>query len=316
MPCPYENCSCYPPCYLRLLRNDLDGIIISHMHPEEITLKWLGSGGFEFRFQNRLMLIDPFFSRPYDAIPRLPISRQDYKKYDLLLSTHAGFNQFADVPYLAATVDAPVYVPECGRKDLKKVWKNLHHSARTGNPDNWRSIENTGKIKLGELSMTPLTTSSAGFDFANAWELAKRLLGYSPPDEAVKRGLAFSTTHPLGPSFAMYMDWKERGSRMLFFGSLSKHVFNVTPDAGRVDVLAIPYFPNNRQNNRDTARLVERFQPEAIIVHQFDQWLPPITTPRNTNEFKSKLRARFPGLPVYVPEPLKSFTLEDVLGAK
>ena len=286
------------------------------MHPEEITLKWLGVAGFELRFGKRQALVDPFLSRPYDAKPRLPITRQDYKDFDLLIATHTHFDHFADVPYLAATVDAPVYLPRCGRKDIKKEWRSLHRSARTGNPDKWHSLEDTGRIRLDELTVTPLKTFHEVFDAPMVLGAVKRIFNYSPRSEAVKRGLNLAGTHPYGPNYAMHFDWRSRGSRMLFFGSLSRHVYRVSAELGQSDVLAIPYCPANRQWMKESARLVQRFQPKAIMVHHFDLWLPPITNDLDLKKWRDKMQARFPGLPIYFPKPLKEFTLEDVLAGK
>ena len=286
------------------------------MHPEEITIKWLGASGFELRYGKRLVLVDPFLSRPYDATPRLPITRQDYRKFDMLLATHAHFDHFADVPYLAATVDAHIFMPRCGKKDVKKAWRTLHQSARTGNPDKWHAYEETGRIRLDELRVTPLPGFHEVFDVPTVWEAIKRIFGHTPRNEAIRRGLDLVRMHPYGPTYAMHFDWQDRGSRMLFFGSLSRHVYNVTPDTGRTDVLAIPYCPANRQWMKETARLVQRFQPKALLVHHFDLWLPPITLNLDLKTWRDRMEAQFPDVPIYFPKPLKEFTLEDVLAGK
>jgi len=286
------------------------------MHPEEITLKWLGTAGFEIRFGKRFVLIDPFLSRPYDAVPRLPVTRQDYKDFDLLLATHAHFDHFADVPYLAATVDAPVHMPKCGRKEVKKAWRSLHRSARTGNPDKWRSLEETSRIRMDELTITPLRTKHEIFDVPTIWDGIKRIFSHSPRNEAIKRGLELASTHPYGPTFAMHFDWNSRGSRMLFFGSLSRHVYGVTPDSGRTDVIAVPYCPANRQWMKETTRLVKRFQPRALLLHHFDLWMPPITNDLDLKSWRNKMKSQFPNMPIYFPKPLKNFTMEDILAGK
>jgi len=298
------------------LSKGLGKVIIFTMHPEEITLKWLGAGGFEIALGDKVVLVDPFLSRPFDAQPTFSITRQQFKNFNLLVCTHARFEHFADAPYLAATVDAPVYMPRCGRKDIKRAWRSLHRSARNGNPDKWFPLEETGRIRIGELTATPLKTVREGFDASGAWNMLRRTAGYSPRSEGLKRSLAYAAAHPYGPSYAMHMDFNHRGSRMLFFGSLPKHVFRVTPVTGRVDVLAVPFVSDDRRQMKEIARLVERFQPRAILAHHFDLWLPPVSGKPDVNQWRARFEARFPHTPVYFPDPLKNFTLEDVLGDK
>jgi len=286
------------------------------MHPEEITLKWLGVSGFEIRFGKKLALVDPFLSRPYDAKPRLPITRHDYKNLDLLIATHAHLDHFADVPYLAATVDTPVFFPRCGKKDIKKAWRSLHRSARTGNPDKWHTLEATSRIRMDEVTVTPLRAFHEVLDAGTVWDATKRIFGHSERNEAVRRGLKLATTHTYGPNYALHFDWRSRGSRMLFFGSLSRHVYRVGADLGAMDVLAVPYCPANRQWMKETARLVHRFQPRALLVHHFDLFMPPVTFDLDLKTWRSKMEAQFPKMPIYFPKPLKEFTLEDVLAGK
>ena len=284
------------------------------MHPEEISLKWLGAAGFEVRFRNRLVLVDPFLSRPADSIPRIAVTPQDYRKFDLLVASHGHFDHFMDVPYLAVTVDAPVYVPQAAKKDIRDEWRRQHPSARAGNPDQWRALEDTDHIKLDDLTVTPIRSFHEVFDVPTVAEAAGRIFSKRPLWDSIKRGLKAVSTHPYGNTHLLHFDWGSRGTRMMFVGSLARHVYGLTAENGRVDVLALPYCPANRQWMKETERLIRRFQPRAILVHHFDKFYPPIIGDMNMVTWKREIQSMFPGIPIKVPQLLKPFTLEDVQG--
>lgn len=285
------------------------------MHPEEISLKWLGASGFEIRFKDRLILVDPLLSRPYDSTPSVSLTPYDYKKFDILIATHGHFDHFQDVPYLAVTVDAPVYIPRAGKKDIREQWRKVHYSARLGNPDKWYALEDTHRIQLDELTITPIRTEAESFDPSTVVDAVGRIFGRKPLWDSIKRGLKAMTSYPFGNSHMLHLDWKEKGARIMFAGGLTKHAYGLTADNSATDILALPVAPINKDWMKETERLIRRLQPSVVIAHHFDNFYPPITADVNIHKWKNEVQAMFPKLRIYIPKINERFTLEDVQGA-
>ena len=55
---------------------------------KDLQMKWLGAAGWLLRWGDQNLLIDPFFHRPPNAKPTLPIGLSDLPPIDLLLLTH------------------------------------------------------------------------------------------------------------------------------------------------------------------------------------------------------------------------------------
>jgi len=82
----------------------------------QFKYRWLGNAGFEFRFGNTILLVDPFLTRPRQnqlffgrvAVDRHTIKEQ-VRKCDYILVSHTHFDHFMDVPEIAMHTNADVH---------------------------------------------------------------------------------------------------------------------------------------------------------------------------------------------------------------
>ena len=78
-----------------------------------MILRWLGVAGIELRSENRVLLVDPFFTRPPwwrmlggRVEPNRALSAQHAPDCDLCLITHAHFDHLMDAPEIARRTGA------------------------------------------------------------------------------------------------------------------------------------------------------------------------------------------------------------------
>ena len=102
---------------------------------EGVGLRWLGVSSFEISHAGRVLLLDPFVSRPPDARPAMPGGRWSPEHADAILVTHGHHDHFGDVPDLARRLGATVYLPAdlhmqqsillrvTGRNDEEASWR-------------------------------------------------------------------------------------------------------------------------------------------------------------------------------------------------
>jgi L-ascorbate metabolism protein UlaG (beta-lactamase superfamily) len=86
-----------------------------------VQLRWLGNNGWEIRFADVVVLIDPWLTRfktgtylPGGADPKTPLVSQPERidphvtKADLILLTHGHYDHITDIPYIARRTGATV----------------------------------------------------------------------------------------------------------------------------------------------------------------------------------------------------------------
>lgn len=81
-----------------------------------VFVRWLGVAGLEFTFGDHTLLIDPFLSRPPlrnvfigRVYPDIQLIKENIKKADHILITHAHYDHLLDVPAIATQTGALVY---------------------------------------------------------------------------------------------------------------------------------------------------------------------------------------------------------------
>jgi len=74
-----------------------------------MKLRWLLTAGFEIITDNYKILIDPYISRPPNAIPQLNIKLDDIRDADAIFLSHGHFDHSFDIPELVKHSETKVY---------------------------------------------------------------------------------------------------------------------------------------------------------------------------------------------------------------
>lgn len=83
--------------------------------PDQLQLTWLGTAGFSLEYRGRVLLIDPFVSRPRmrhtlwrPLRPNLDAIRRHVPRADFIVCTHSHHDHILDVPEIARLTGAQV----------------------------------------------------------------------------------------------------------------------------------------------------------------------------------------------------------------
>jgi L-ascorbate metabolism protein UlaG (beta-lactamase superfamily) len=82
----------------------------------QISYRWLGNAGFEFKFRKTILLVDPFLTRPKQSQvlfgrvdPDSQAIKTQIKDCNHILVSHTHFDHFMDVPEIALKTGALVH---------------------------------------------------------------------------------------------------------------------------------------------------------------------------------------------------------------
>jgi L-ascorbate metabolism protein UlaG (beta-lactamase superfamily) len=81
-----------------------------------LVFRWLGVGGLEFSMQGRILLVDPFLSRPsfwqilFSPLqPNTSLIRTNLPRADVILITHSHYDHLMDVPEIMRYTHSEAY---------------------------------------------------------------------------------------------------------------------------------------------------------------------------------------------------------------
>jgi len=88
----------------------------AHYPESSFTFRWLGTGGIEFRYQETIVLVDPFLTRPtlFNLIwrplhPNSELIKRHLPRADQILITHSHYDHIMDVPEIMRYTAAKAY---------------------------------------------------------------------------------------------------------------------------------------------------------------------------------------------------------------
>ena len=242
----------------------------------DLRLTWLGAAGWLIRWRDRVIVLDPFFHRPPQARPTLPIGRDDLPPIDHLVATHGHWDHFADVPHLAVTRAAHTWVPRAALADLARASRRTAPALRRYGPEAWSPIEDGLRVAVDDLTLSFHRIGTERFDLAMArTSLAKLARSASLADWI---GAArFAASHFFGACFAVVLEIPDPHRTITFFGNLSPDVGQVAARHPAPDVAVLPYCPANGDWLAESITVARALAPRAVLVHHFDQFMPPVT---------------------------------------
>ena len=266
--------------------------------PQRVTLKWLGTAGWEIHFAQTKILIDPFLTR------KRPIAGEEWKTdeeavlnvidgADYIFAGHSHADHIADIPFIAKRFGAKVIG--------SRTTINLCLSAG--------------------VDKAQLTTISGGekLDFsAFSVRVIESQHGMLSRGGQRRQPKSAEITSPLlGPILGKH--FVEGGSYLYYFtfgklrlldqstgNFIEENLRGLEPD---VAILA-----ENR--NYDWTEATKILRPKTVIVHHYDDWRAPLSSGltaavrRRAQRLEREIRSVDRNIKVIIPEFLQTITLE------
>ncbi len=239
-------------------------------------MKWLGAACWLLEWQQTKILLDPFFHRPRDAKPVLPIGPADLPPLDYLLVTHAHWDHFADAPALAVENARQSYLPKAALGDLERRHRRTRTADRKRGPNDWHGVVGGERIVLDGLTIAFHHIGTERFDLATIWDATKKLRKGGNL-ESFQGAYRFLSGHLYGACFAISFELHEPALTVVFFGNLAIDVSAVQLACPQIDLCVLPYCPANTDWLHESVCVASRLDPKLVLVHHFDQFFPPVT---------------------------------------
>ncbi len=257
-----------------------------------MKIKWLLTAGFEILTENNKILIDPYISRPKNAVPQLKTKISDLKNANMVFLSHGHFDHAFDLPEILKDTNIKLY---CS-KQVEEMLINDHKVDK----NNIQSVKG-GDILNFDPDFKVTVVKSKHIKFNSSLILKK-----------IFSGKVFKTKKMTGSGLREVFKWKKgdilgflfefnNGKKLLHFGSggyfkeeidkLPKEIeYFLGPVAGRSDV------------DKVLAKLTGLIKPKTIIPHHFDDFFPPISWESYGN-FDEEMKLVDPEIKIMKIEP-------------
>lgn len=279
---------------------------------ENVSLIWHGAAHYHILHEDTHIVIDPLYTRLPGETPRLTAKKEDVERIDCLLLTHGHRDHSLDFPFLVARHNPPTYAPAACLKDIGREETGSDLEFDRSRNHELEKVKGTD-FEVSGIAITPYQIGTEEIDFWFLREMFIRPWRHGRP-AALTAGLRWLTHHLYGNCFAFLFSFPPDGKTMLYFGNLTEQVDELA-SVERVDVLAIPFCPANSKWLRQSQFLINRFRPEATLVHHFDNFMNPFTLYRymNLDEYRAAVQERSPSAQLYFSKFFKKIHFTDIL---
>jgi L-ascorbate metabolism protein UlaG (beta-lactamase superfamily) len=265
---------------------------------QRVTLKWLGTAGWEIQFAQTKILIDPFLTR------KQPVATEEWKTdeeavlnvingADYIFAGHSHADHIGDIPFIAKCFGAKVIG--------SRTTVNLSLSAG--------------------VDKALLTTISGGekLDFKDfSVQVIESQHGVLNRGGQKRQPKSAEITSPLsGPILGKH--FVEGGSYLYYFtfgklrllnqstgNFIEENLQGLEPD--------VAIFAEN--SNYDWTEAIKILRPKTVIVHHYDEWRVPLSSGmtaagrKRAQRLERDVKYVDRNIKVIIPEFLKTFTLE------
>lgn len=265
---------------------------------QHVTLKWLGTAGWDIQIGQTKILIDPFLTR------QQPVVSEEWKTdeqavlnvisgADYIFAGHSHADHVGDIPFIAMRFGAKVIG--------SRTTVNLSLTAG--------------------VDKAQLTTISGGekLDFKDfSVQVIKSQHGILTRDGQKRQPRSAEITHPLsGPILGKH--FVEGGSYLYYFtfGKLSllhqstgnfveENLQGLEPE---IAILA-------ENGNYDWTEALTILRPKTVVVHHYDDWRVPLSSGmtaavrRRAQRLEKDVKSVDRNIKVIIPEFLQTITLE------
>lgn len=265
---------------------------------EKVTLKWLGTAGWEIRYGKTVILIDPFLTRKDrvmdgewntdEAAVAKVVTGADY-----IFAGHSHHDHIGDVPFIAKRFGAKVIG--------SRTTTNLMLSAGL-KPSQLVTIGGDEDLLARDFSVRVIE-SRHGWLLRNGKRLQPRSAEVSEPKVAPLLGRNFVE----GKSFLYYFSFGKQTLLIQSTGNfIEDNLAGLRPDT----IVMAPV------QGYDLANVLKVLNPRTIIHHHFDEWRAPFaagikeSNVRRAERFVREVKAVNEQIKVIVPSFFATFTLE------
>jgi L-ascorbate metabolism protein UlaG (beta-lactamase superfamily) len=265
---------------------------------QRVTLKWLGTAGWEIQFAQTKILIDPFLTR------KQSVAAEEWKTdeeavlnvisgADYIFAGHSHADHIGDIPFIAKRFGAKVIG--------SRTTVNLSLSAG--------------------VDKALLTTISGGekLDFKDfSVQVIESQHGVLNRGGQKRQPKSAEITSPLsGPTLGKH--FVEGGSYLYYFtfgklrlldqstgNFIEENLHGLEPD---VAILA-------ENSNYDWTEAIKILRPKTVIVHHYDDWHVPLSSGmtaavrRRAQRLEREVKSVDRNIKVIIPQFLKTITLE------
>ena len=265
---------------------------------QHVTLKWLGTAGWEIQMAHTKILIDPFLTR------QQPVSGEEWKTdeeavlnvisgADYIFAGHSHADHIGDIPFIAKRFGAKVIG--------SRTTVNLSLSAGVDKAQ-LTAIVGGEKLDFKDFSV----------------QVIKSQHGILTRDGQKRQPRSAEITRPIsGPILGKH--FVEGGSYLYYFtfGKLSllhqstgnfieENLEGLEPD---VAILA-------ENSNYDWTEALKILRPKTVVVHHYDDWRVPLSSGmtagvrRRAQRLEKDVKSVDRNIKVIIPDILQTITLE------
>jgi L-ascorbate metabolism protein UlaG (beta-lactamase superfamily) len=231
-----------------------------------LKLRWLLTAAFEILSEKYKFLIDPWISRPSDAIPQLKTKLNELRNFDAIFLTHGHFDHSFDVPEIVKNTDTKVF---CSSQVI-----NFFINKFGVDDKNLEEIKPSLIIDFPpDLKVKVIKSQHIQFD-EFVMKRVKRLRSANLP-ESFTRDFAELNQHIMGDVFGFLMEFSN-GKKLVHFGSGGYFEEELRKLPSDIDIFLAPV-AGRGDADRVIAEMANIFKPKMIIPHHYDDFFPPIT---------------------------------------
>jgi L-ascorbate metabolism protein UlaG (beta-lactamase superfamily) len=265
-------------------------------HP--VTMKWLGTAGWEIRVGSTVILIDPFLTRrPASAAEEWKTNEEEVlkniDKADFIFAGHSHADHIADVPFIAKRFGSKVIG--------SRTTTNIALTAGVS-PAQLTTISGGEKLEFPDFTVE-IIESEHGVLTRSSRRRQPKFEEQLKPWSGPIRGDAFVEG---GSYLYCFTFGKLRILHQSTGNFVEERLAAIQPD---VALLA-------DNSNYDWLDALKLLKPKTVIIHHYDEWRTPLSegipesNRRRAQRFEKIIKGFDRNIKVVIPELLKPIALE------
>lgn len=265
---------------------------------QRVTLKWLGTAGWEIQFAQTKILIDPFLTR------KQSVAAEEWKTdeeavlnvisgADYIFAGHSHADHIGDIPFIAKRFGAKVVG--------SRTTVNLSLSAGVDKAL-LTTISGGEKLDFKDFSVQVIESQHGVLNRGGQKRQPKSAEITSPVS-----GPILGKHFVEGGSYLYYFTFgKLRLLNQSTGNFIEENLQGLEPD---VAILA-------ENSNYDWSEAIKILRPKTVIIHHYDEWRVPLSSGmtaavrKRAQRLERDVKSVERNIKVIIPEFLKTFTLE------